>query len=267
MKVSLLNRWFVVHDLLAFEQHPDMIGNVVKKAGIAKPKFFMFGQIQKGDLIVYYATKDMVVVAIFQVVSDIQHIRRDPYWREMMVFKIEPFRLPVNGQYLDFKKLVTTPGIYFDIFPEKTYWGNYLQGKTCVLLSDKDYFTIEKAISQEKYMKSREQISITATRWHEKHGKTLENLLASLSDTEKRTLRAIMSFEEEGHKLVSEKELALLLTYQDMHLFDNSLKELKRKCLLKFMGRRRGQRRYALTKRGRTLCWFANRTDAFDFSF
>ena len=241
-----------------------MICNVVKKTGVAEPKFFMFGQIQKGDLIVYYATKDMVVVAIFQVVSDIQYIRRDPYWGEMMVFKIEPFKYPLNEQYLDFKKLVTTPGIYFDIFPEKTYWGNYLQGKTCVLLSDKDYFTIEKAISQEKYMKSREEINITVTMWHEKYGKALENLLASLSDTEKRTLRAIMSFEE-GHKLVSEKELVLLLAHQDMHLFDNSLKELKRKCLLKFMGRRKGQRRYALTKRGRTLCWLANRTHAFDF--
>ena len=88
-----------------------------------------------------------------------------------MVFKIEPFKLPVNGQYLDFKKLVTTPGIYFDTFPEKTHWGKYLQGRTCVLLSAKDYFTIEKAISQEKYMKSREQVNITATRWHEKYGK------------------------------------------------------------------------------------------------
>jgi len=239
-----------------------MIGNVVKKTGIAKPKFFAFGQIQKDDLIVYCATKDMVVVAIFRAVSDIQHIRRDPYWGEMMVFKIEPFKSPLNGKYLDFKKLVTTPGIYFDMFPEKTHWGNYLQGKTCILLSDKDYFTIEKAISQEKYMKSREQINVTATGWHEKYGKALEHLLASLSDIEKRIVRAVMTFEEEGQKLANEKELGLFPTYQSMHVFDNSLKELQRKRLLKFTGKRRGYRQFSLTKRGRTLGVLIRRSSA-----
>lgn len=248
-----MNRWFVVHDLLAFEQHPDMICNVVKKTGIAEPKFFIFGQIQKGDLIAYYATEDLVVVGIFRVVSDIQYVRSDPYWEEVMVFKIEPFKLPPNGNYLDFKKLVTTPTVYFDMFPEKTHWGNYLQGKTCVSLSDKDYFTIEKAVIEEKYMKSREQIKIKATEWHDRYGKALEHLVASLSDTEKRTLRAIMSLEEEGSGLVSERDLVLLLTRQEMHLLDNSLKELRRKRLLRFMGRRRGQRRFSLTRRGRTL--------------
>lgn len=248
-----MNRWFVVHDLLAFEQHPDMIGNVVRKTGTAKPKFFKFGQIQKGDLIVYYATEDMVIVGIFQVVSAIQHIRRDPYWGEMMVFKIDPFELPPNGNYLDFKKLVTTPGIYFDMFPEKAHWGNYLQGKTCVSLSDKDYSTIEEAISQEEYMKSREQTIIKATRWHDKYGKALEHLLASLSDAEKRTLSAIMSFQEKGHRLVTETDLSWLLPSQDRHLLDNSVKELKGKRLLRFMGRRKGQRRFSLTKRGRTF--------------
>jgi hypothetical protein len=102
-------------------------------------------------------------------------------------------------------------------------------------------------------MKSRDQINITTTGWHDTYGKGLENLLESLSDTEKRTLRAIMSFEEENHRLAREKELTLLLKFQDMHLFEVSLKELKRKRLLKFMGRRRGRCRFSLTKRGRTL--------------
>jgi len=48
-----LNRWFVVHDLLAYKQHPDMIGNIVKKPGVAKPKFSKFSEISKGDQIVY----------------------------------------------------------------------------------------------------------------------------------------------------------------------------------------------------------------------
>jgi len=62
-----------------------------------------------------------------------------------------------------------------------------------------------------------------------------------------------MSFEKEGHELVTEKELAMLPTYQGMHLLDNSLKELNRKRLLKFMGQRRGQPRFSLTRRGRAV--------------
>ena len=33
-----MNRWFIVHDLLAYKQHPDMIGNVVRKSGVPEPK-------------------------------------------------------------------------------------------------------------------------------------------------------------------------------------------------------------------------------------
>ena len=247
-----MNRWFVIHDLLAFEQHPDMISNVVKKTGIEKPRFFMFGQIQKGDLIVYYATKDMIAVGVFRVISDIRYIPQDPYWGEVMVFKIEPFKLPPKREYLDFKKLVTSPDIYFDLFPEKKHWGSYLQGQTCKLLSEEDYCTIKEAISQEKYMKNKEQIRITATTWHDKYGKALEQLIVSLTDTEKRILRAIMR-NEEGHRLISEKELVSFLTYQDTRLFDDSLTKLMGKGLLKFMGRKWGQRRFSLTKRGRSI--------------
>jgi len=229
-----------------------MISNVVKKTGIEKPRFFMFGQIQKGDLIVYYATKDMIVVGIFRVISDIQYVRQDPYWGEVMVFKIEPFKLPPKGEYLDFKKLVTSPDIYFDLFPEKNHWGSYLQGQTCKLLSEGDYCTIKEAISQEKYMKDKEQIRITATTWHDKYGKALEQLVASLTDTEKRVLRAIMR-NEEGDRLVGEKELVSFLSHQDARLLNDSLTELKRKRLLKFMGHKWGQRRFSLTKRGRSI--------------
>lgn len=62
---SYLNRWFVVHDLLAYSQHEDMIGNVVKAPGLKQPKYPAFAEIQKGDHIVYYATQDSVIVGIF----------------------------------------------------------------------------------------------------------------------------------------------------------------------------------------------------------
>ncbi|MBW2995174.1 hypothetical protein KY312_02390, partial [Candidatus Woesearchaeota archaeon] len=67
-----MNKWFVIHDLLAYSQHKDMIGNVVKTTGVKQPKSAAFSNIEKGDTIVYYAAKDYVVVGIFQVISDME---------------------------------------------------------------------------------------------------------------------------------------------------------------------------------------------------
>ena len=100
-----MKRWFVVHDLLAYSQHQDMIGNVVRTSGVKQPKSNLFAEISKGDLIVYYATKDYVVVGIFKVVSDMEYLPDDPNWKEIMVYRIKPVELPPLGNYLDFKKL------------------------------------------------------------------------------------------------------------------------------------------------------------------
>lgn len=145
-----------------------MVGNVVRKSGIPKPKFSKFGEIQKGDLVVYYATKDKVVVGIFEVVSDIGYLRNDSHWKEIMIYKIKPFELPVTGKYLDFKKLVTDHTVQFDIFPKKKNWGNYLQGRTCLLLTNRDFLIVKNAISHDKYLRSTSEIDATTTRWHEK---------------------------------------------------------------------------------------------------
>ena len=166
-----MNNWFVVHDLLAYSQHVDMIGNVVKKAGVPQPKFSTFGEIKKGDLVVYYATVQYVVVGIFEVVSDMIHLVNDEYWKEEMVFKIKPYEMPSVGNYLDFKKLVKDPGITFDVFPDKKRWGTYLQGKTCKLLTGKDYSIIKSALSKNKYLKSIHETKATVTKWHRKYGK------------------------------------------------------------------------------------------------
>lgn len=148
-----MNRWFVVHNLLSYRQHPDMIGNVTRNSGVAEPRFSKFGEIQKGDLVVYYATKDKVVVGIFEVVSDMEYLPNDPYWNETTIYKIRPVELPTSGKYLDFKKLVSDPDVHLDMFPKRQKWGSYLQGRTCKLLTEGDYSTIRDALSKEKYLK------------------------------------------------------------------------------------------------------------------
>ena len=171
-----MNRWFVVHDLLAYKQHPDMIGNVVRKSGVPKPKFSKFDEIQKGDLVVYYATRDMVVVGIFEVVSDIEYLPSDPDWKEIMVYKIRPVELPVLGNYLDFKKLIADSTVQFDMFPKKKSWGTYLQGKTCKLLTERDFLLIKDVLSKSEYLKSISEVEVKATRWHRKYGKGLPSV-------------------------------------------------------------------------------------------
>ena len=166
-----MNRWFVVHDLLAYSQHSDMIGNAVKKPGVEEPRFSKFAEIQKGDLVVYYTTRDYVVVGIFQVVSDMEYLLNDPHWKEIMVYKIRPVELPVPGNYLDFKKLIADPAVQFDMFPKKKKWGRYFQGQTCKLLTQKDYLLIKDALSENRYLKSIEEIEVKSTKWHIKHGK------------------------------------------------------------------------------------------------
>ena len=183
-----MNRWFIVHDLLAYKQHPDMIGNIVRKSGIPTPKFSKFSEIQKGDQIVYYATKDYVVVGIFEVVSDIEYLPNDPYWTEPMAYKIRPFELPVPGNYLDFKKLVTDPTIQIDMFPKKKNWGKYLQGKTCILLTERDYLKIKNALSMDRYLKSIKEIEVKATKWHRKYGKGLPKIREPKADRHQRAI-------------------------------------------------------------------------------
>ena len=166
-----MNRWFVVHDLLAYSQHPDMIGNVVEAPGMRQPKFSAFAEIEKGDRVVYYATQDCVVVGIFEVVSDIEYLPHDRHWKEIMIYRIKPVQSPPPGNYLDLRKLIKDPNVDFDMFPKKTSWGVYLQGQTCKLLTEKDYLTLKDSLSRSKYLKSTQGIKIRPTRWQREHGK------------------------------------------------------------------------------------------------
>lgn len=165
--------WFIVHDILAYIQHPELIGNRVKKAGIPEPKRSKFKDIKKGDQVVYYASGDYVVTGIFEIVSDMQYLKDDKYWGEIMVYEIKPVLTPPPGFYLDFKKLLFDPSINFDMFPEKRLWGRYLQGRTCNELSDRDFLTIKSAISDQNYLRSIEGVKPSKTRWQRKYGKEI----------------------------------------------------------------------------------------------
>jgi len=163
-----MNYWFIIHDLLAYEQHSDMIGCTVRSPGEKKPKFSQFAEIRIGDKIVYYATKDYVIVGLFDVVSDMGYVASDQAWGEDVVYKIRPFRLPPEGYYLDFKQLLKKESFQLSIFPDKKKWAMYLQGKTCRPLSKEDFDLIADNLNNEELLKDRTEIVVRPTTWHKR---------------------------------------------------------------------------------------------------
>lgn len=179
-----MNYWFVVHDLKAYEQHSDMIGCRVKKPRKREPWFKQFGEIKKGDKIVYYATKNNVVIGIFNVTSDITYLPDDPHWKEIMVYYIEPAEMPPEGFYLDFKKaLLSDKRAKFDLFPKKEKWHVYLQGKTCRKLSENDYQLIRNYLQNQDYLISTGDAKPKETKWHKEAKKETEEKFKSTHDS------------------------------------------------------------------------------------
>jgi len=176
-----MNYWFVVHDLLAYEQHSDMIGCTVRRTGEKKPKFSQFAEIRRGDRIVYYATKDYVIVGLFDVVSDMEYVADDQAWGEDVVYKIRPSKLPPEGYYLDFKQLLKKEDFQLSIFPDKKKWAMYLQGKTCRPLSKEDFDLIADHLGDEELLKDKTEIVVRPTSWH----KRLEGMKAIPAPKEK----------------------------------------------------------------------------------
>jgi hypothetical protein len=125
-----------------------------------------FAEIKKGDKIVYYASKNCVIVGIFDVVSDITYLEKDPYWNEIMVYSIRPAEMPPEGYYLDFKKLLFSETVKFDLFPKKEKWYTYLQGKTCRKLTEHDYQIIKNNLNNPEYLIEKDKVKIIETKWH-----------------------------------------------------------------------------------------------------
>jgi len=130
-----------------------MIGNPVAQPGECKPRFARFEDIKKDDLAVYYAKRAMVVLGVFKIASEVAYMQNDPYWKEVVFYKIKPIILPPTGNVLDFKKLVTNPDIHFDAIPTNRRWGSYLQGRACILLTERDYEIITRAVSRTEFLR------------------------------------------------------------------------------------------------------------------
>lgn len=145
-----MNYWFVVHSLESYRQHRDLIGCNVKE-GTREPKYGPFGNIKKGDSVVYYAKGDMVIVGIFEVISNMKFLEDDPEWGEDVVYRIEPAIAPPEGYALDFKALVEDPNLKFKLF--KGDWRYQIWGHTCRLLSPEDFELIKDAMLNKAHLK------------------------------------------------------------------------------------------------------------------
>ena len=156
-----MNYWFIVHGLMTYEQHNNLIGCRLKKTGVHEPWFKQFAEIKKGDKIVYYATRSNVMVGIFAIDSDIRYLPNDPYWDDM-VFTIRPIEMPPNGYYIDFKKAISTDKVArFDLFPKKETWYSYLQGKPCRKLSEHDFQLMREYLRKSEYLVKIEDVKPT----------------------------------------------------------------------------------------------------------
>lgn len=144
--------WFVIHDLESFGQHPDLIGSQVKEPGVQKPSYGPFSEIEKRDKIVYYAKRDVVVVGIFEVVSNMKYRKDDPEWGEIVVLKIRPETMPPEGYALNFKALIDDPKVAFSLFPEKEKWMFQIWGHTCRPLPPEDFETIKNSILSKNHL-------------------------------------------------------------------------------------------------------------------
>ena len=136
-------RWLVLHSLLSYSEHPDLIGvsSNSDHTGLAYPTF---AKIKLGDEIVYYAIRDSVIVGLFRIASDQQFVE-DPKWGTTCVYKIRPTQLPPAGRVLDFRHLVKDARL--DLIPSRQKWPSYLRGHACRPLSDHDYELMRKRVS------------------------------------------------------------------------------------------------------------------------
>jgi hypothetical protein len=150
--VNTLNKWFVIHDLLSLNQHPDMIGNRPKGESVLVPSSRKFGEIQKGDRLIYYIKKQFLVAGIYEVISDMTYLENDKYWNDVFVYKIHPVYKAQKGLFLNFKKFLFNKEVKLDIFPDKKKWGSYLMGKVVRKISDSDFNVINQGIQMNGYL-------------------------------------------------------------------------------------------------------------------
>jgi len=132
--------WLIIHDLEAFEQHPDFIG---KEKRFSKK----IESVSKGDKIVYYATGDSVIVGTFDIIGNKQTWENDESWRGPHVtMKIKKRRLAPSPLYIKIHDLIKNIDPPLSIFPDRKFAPIKLKDRTAVQLTEGDFRTIEKFI-------------------------------------------------------------------------------------------------------------------------
>jgi predicted RNA-binding protein len=132
--------------------------------GISERYKNWFLNVQKGDKCLFYIRREYIkrenkppevaepaVSGVFEVIStayDNQKIFAPPPTRQNETF---PLRLNLNpvgtpAEPIPFKPLVTQ--LSFIVHPKS--WGNYLQGRTLIPLSERDFATIVSALQKER---------------------------------------------------------------------------------------------------------------------
>ena len=159
--------WFVVHDLVSYSQHNDLIGCKIKNNEFKKAVYGKFEEISIGDKIVYYVRGNSFVVGIFEVISNLKYIS-DSEWGDVVVYRIKPHQLPVEGTFLNFKQLYHQPNTVFDFIPKLKRWGIYLLGKICLQISYNDLQIISEALTNPNLLEFEEFISVKTSKWHSK---------------------------------------------------------------------------------------------------
>lgn len=149
--------WFIIQSLQSYSEHQDWIGCALKE-DTEDPIHGLFRRIRKGDKVVYYATGDKVVVGVFEVVSDeMQIVHGDKYWSDpIAIYRLRQFTMPPKGKYLDFKKLLFSKGNSFELFPDKENWRYVLWNHYIHQLSNKDLSTIQKSLSDSRFLMTTE---------------------------------------------------------------------------------------------------------------
>jgi len=163
--------WFVVHDLMAYNQHQDMICCKAKTMEFnrKRPMRMFFKKMQIGDQFVYYAAASYAIVGIFKIKSHAEYYS-DSVWPDVFVRQIEPYIMPPKGKYLDIKKILFEDSNEFDIFPDKEKWSLSLWGKTVKKLSESDFDIFRRNIDNKKYLVSEDDVRVPITMWQKSVG-------------------------------------------------------------------------------------------------
>ena len=177
----MVSYYFLVHDMMVYFQHGDMICCKIAtetEPKQLKPRQLMFRKIRKGDKIVYYAAGSYVILGIFTVKSDMEYYS-DKIWPNVFVRKIEPGLLPPKGKYLHIKKLLFESNYTFDVFPNKRLWHTALRGKTLKSLTEADYERFRRSLSESRFLVRKNEIKIPVTTWQRSQGHKQAPIISS----------------------------------------------------------------------------------------